>query len=213
MNNVLELKGKRFGQSSKTGGGGGVTMNSRKVVTTEHLSRLKSQLTQIKGFWDKESKPFEGILVSVYYNKIVAKSNRIGGLFKGKNSNKAIVGAKFNENKSKHIITYFLDTRDLNVSIDLLSDVAEILSQKFSNHIDKNSLDDKKIVNSKLFYNLSIRMSVFKQVIADASYIDSFEVQLPTIELKQSIITLYDVKEDTRLIFRKLGIDLLSTRI
>ncbi len=56
-------------------------------------------------------------------------------------------------------------------------------------------------------------MSVFKQVIADASYIDSFEVQLPTIELKQSIITLYDVKEDTRLIFRKLGIDLLSTRI
>ena len=40
MNNVLELKGKRFGQSSKTGGGGGVTMNSRKVVTTEHLSRL-----------------------------------------------------------------------------------------------------------------------------------------------------------------------------
>ena len=213
MNNVLELKGKRFGQSSKTGGGGGVTMNSRKVVTTEHLSRLKSQLTQIKGFWDKESKPFEGILVSVYYNKIVAKSNRIGGLFKGKNSNKAIVGAKFNENKSKHIITYFLDTRDLNVSIDLLSAVAEILSQKFSNHIDKNSLDDKKIVNSKLFYNLSIRMSVFKQVIADASYIDSFEVQLPTIELKQSIITLYDVKEDTRLIFRKLGIDLLSTRI
>ena len=213
MNNVLELKGKRFCQSSKTGGGGGVTMNSRKVVTTEHLSRLKSQLTQIKGFWDKESKPFEGILVSVYYNKIVAKSNRIGGLFKGKNSNKAIVGAKFNENKSKHIITYFLDTRDLNVSIDLLSDVAEILSQKFSNHIDKNSLDDKKIVNSKLFYNLSIRMSVFKQVIADASYIDSFEVQLPTIELKQSIITLYDVKEDTRLIFRKLGIDLLSTRI
>lgn len=68
-------------------------------------------------------------------------------------------------------------------------------------------------MNSKLFYNLSIRMSVFKQVIADASYIDSFEVQLPTIELKQSIITLYDVKEDTRLIFRKLGIDLLSTRI
>lgn len=213
MNNVLELKGKRFGQSKKKGGGGGVTMNSRKVVTTEHLFRLKSQLIQIKEFWDKESKPFEGILVSVYYNKIVAKSNRIGGLFKGINSNKAIVGAKFNDNKSKHIITYFLDTRDLSVSIDLLSDVAEILSQKFSDYIDKNSLNDKRIVNSNLFHNLSVSMSVFKQVIADASYIDSFEVQLPTIELKQSIITLYDVKEDTRLIFRKLGIDLLSTRI
>lgn len=73
MNNVLELKGKRFLQTSKNGMRGGIAMNGKVEVSTEHLLRLKSQLIQIKEFWDKETKPFEGILVSVYYNKIVAK--------------------------------------------------------------------------------------------------------------------------------------------
>ena len=70
MNNVLELKGKRFLQTSKNGMRGGIAMNGKVEVSTEHLLRLKSQLIQIKEFWDKETKPFEGILVSVYYNKI-----------------------------------------------------------------------------------------------------------------------------------------------
>lgn len=82
MNNVVELKGKRFVQASKNGMRGGIAMNGKVEVSTEHLLRLRSQLIQIKEFWDKETKPFEGILVSVYYNKIVAKSNRISGLLK-----------------------------------------------------------------------------------------------------------------------------------
>ena len=40
MNNVLELKGKRFIQASKTGSGGGASMNSKKIVTREQLLRL-----------------------------------------------------------------------------------------------------------------------------------------------------------------------------
>lgn len=56
-------------------------------------------------------------------------------------------------------------------------------------------------------------MSTFKQVIADASYIDSFEIELPTMDVKQSIITLYDVRKDTKLLFERLGIDILSSRI
>lgn len=213
MNNVLELKGKRFVQAYKNNNGGGVAMNGKREVTTEHLLRLKSQLSQIKEFWDKESKPFEGVLVSVYYNKIVAKSNRIGGLLKGKDSNEAIVGAKFNENKSKHIITYFIDAKDLIVSMNLLSDTAEILSNKFSGNINKTIMDNKSIVNKTVFKDFSISMSTFKQVIADASYIDSFEIELPTIEFKQSIVTLYDVKKDAKILFEALGINILNTRI
>ena len=99
MNNVLELKGKRFVQASKQRGGNGISMNSKKVVTIEHLIRLIDKLHQIKSFWEHEKKPFQGVLISVYYNKIVAKSNRIAGLLKGKDSNFAIVGAKFNAEK------------------------------------------------------------------------------------------------------------------
>lgn len=213
MNNMLELKGKRFVQAAKRVGGGGASMNSKKEVTTNHLLRLKAQLNQIKEFWDSESKPFEGILISVHYNKIVAKTNRIGGLFKGKNSNEAIVGAKFNESKNKHIITYFLDSGDLSASIELLSKTIEILSQKFSDKIDKSIMEDRHTINVAAFKNLPLKMSMFKQVIADASYIDSFEVELPEKKVKQSIITLYDVKKDTKELFEGLGIDLLSTRI
>ena len=35
-------------------------------------------------------------------NKIVAKSNRIAGLLKGKDSNHSIVGAKFSGEKDRH---------------------------------------------------------------------------------------------------------------
>lgn len=63
-----------------------------------------------------------------------------------------------------------------------------------------------------MFKELPISMSTFKQVIADVSYID-LEVELPTIDVKQSIITLYDVRKDTKLLFERLGIDILSSRI
>ena len=73
MNNVLELKGKRFIQASKTGSGGGASMNSKKIVTREQLLRLIERISQIKEFWKQEKRPFEGILISVHYNKIVAR--------------------------------------------------------------------------------------------------------------------------------------------
>ena len=213
MNNVLELKGKRFVQASKGGRGGGAAMNSKKTVLSEELHRLQSQLRQIKDFWGKEKKPFEGILISVYYNKIAAKSNRISGLFKGDKSNSAIVGAKFNDEKSKHIITYFLDITDLDKSIDLLSKVSIILRDRFHDEINKDILDDNKVMNRIPFDKYSMSKSVFKQMIADVSYIDSFEVESATLPLKQSIITLYNTKTDTKTLLANLGIDILSSRI
>ena len=115
--------------------------------------------------------------------------------------------------RSKHIITYFLDEYDLTKSIELITDTSNILSQKFAGKINKSIFEDKNIVNPRVFKNFSVSMSIFKQVIADVSYIDSFEVELPTIDIKQSIITLYDVRKDTKLLFERLGIDILSSRI
>jgi len=213
MNNVLELKGKRFLQASKTGGGGGASMNSKKEVSSAHLTALKLQIEQIKDFWEKEQKPFEGVIISVYYNKIVAKSNRIAGLFRGPESNTAIVGAKFNKEKNKHIITYFIDINDLDKSIDLLSKADEILNHDFGGTITKSVFDDKTVIDKHKFRGLALTMTAFKQIIADVSYIDCFEVIQPTMELKQSIITLYDVKKDTKVLFQNIGIDILNSRI
>lgn len=213
MNNVLELKGKRFVQASKTGKGGGASMNSKKIVTREQLFRLVERISQIKEFWKHEKRPFEGILISVHYNKIVAKSNRIAGLFKGKDSNYAIVGAKFNKEKTKHIITYFLDMEDLDESIELLLKTSDIIKEKFQNGIDKVAFDDRKTMDKIPFSRFSIVKSTFKQVVADASYIEDFEVEMATRQLKQSIITLYNTHTDTKMLFKNIGIDILKSRI
>ncbi|WP_312650817.1 S8 family peptidase [Proteiniclasticum sp.] len=221
MNNVLELKGKRFIQASKGGNGGGAGMNSKIVVTSEQLIKLQARISQITEFWKLEKKPFEGILISVHYNKIVAKSNRISGLFRGIDSNSAIVGAKFNEEKDKHIITYFLDLLDLEKSIDLLSKTSQVLNLKFKGSIDKKTFDNervfgnekKKIKGTVQFHDLPISKSVFKQVVADVSYIDDFEIDIAKWQMKQSIVSIYDTRTDAKKLFKSIGIDILTSRI
>ena len=212
MNNVLELKGNRFVQAPKSASGGGPAMNSKVVVTSQKLNKLTSKLFQIKDFWIHENRPFNGILISVYYNKIVAKSNRIAGLFKGDQSNYAIVGAKFNSEKTKHIITYFLSIDDLDNSIDMLYKSDEVIYSVFKDDITKAIFDN--YVNDKInFQKYGLTKSLFKQIVADVSYIDDFEIEKATQQFKASIITLYDTGMDTKQLFHEIGIDILSSRI
>lgn len=218
MNNVLELKGKRFVQASKKGGRGGIAINGRTIVTSSKILNLQYQLQQIKQFWEQEKRPFPGILISVYYNKIVAKSNRIAGLFKGQKSNEAIVGAKFNVEKSKHIITYFLDDEDLKSSIELLSYVNNVLMRFYKNGIKQEDFDNKnmeklKILNSIDFLQYSLSKTLFMQVVADVSYIEDFKIEKAAQHLNESIFTLYDVKIELKQLFKNIGVDILSSRI
>lgn len=213
MNYVLELKGKRFIQADKKNIGGGITMNGKVDVTVTHLDTLIKQLCSIQEFWKREDKLFTGLLVSVQYNKIAAKSNRISGLFKGIDSNDAIVGAKFNDDKSKHIITYFLEDIDLTNSIELLLQVKEVLTDIYGGRMSKKILENAEKVHSNIFKSYPISMSVFKSVIADVSYIESFEVHQPKLIKSQSIVTLYDVKKDIKELLEEIGLDPLHVTI
>lgn len=213
MNNVLELKGKRFVQASKTNSGGGATMNSKVIVTCEYLRRLIERLKLVRDFWSKEKQLFDGVLVSVFYNKVVAKTNRISGIFKGTESNAAIVGAKFNQDKTKHIITYYLERADLDRSIVLLEKANAILRTTFGGEISQKILEDRAKMNAIDFNQLGLSKSLFRQIIADASYIDDFDIVWSQKQEKESIITIYDTGKDVRTLLRSLGIDILSTRI
>lgn len=213
MNNVLELKGKRFVQASKKPGGGSIAMNSQVIVTSQHLQNLAVKLNRIYDFWLQESRPFSGTLVSVHYNKIVAKSNRIAGLFKGDKSNYSIVGAKFNTEKTKHIITYYFSLNDISKSISLLHEVETIINSFFKNGITKSILDNSIGFDKIYFKKHSFSLTTFKQIIADVSYIDNFEIEMASQQFKESIITLYDTGVDTKELFKNIGIDILSSRI
>ena len=213
MNNVLELKGKRFVQASKVNNGGGPAINSQILVTSTRVLKLSDELQQIKNFWEQEDKPFQGILISVYYNKIVAKSNRIAGLFRGKDSNLSIVGAKFNSDKSKHIITYYLDIDNLNSSIFLLSKICQVIDVCFKDGINKFVFDNHALFDKINFEKYGLSKTLFRQIIADISYIDDFNIEKATQEFKESIVTLYDTGIDTKMLFKNIGIDILSSRI
>lgn len=213
MNNVLELKGKRFVQESKKGNGGGAAINSKVVVTNNHVKKLQSKLQSLREFWMNEDKPFSGILISVHYNKIVAKTNRILGLFKGDQSNYAIVGAKFNTEKTKHIITYFLEDADIEDSIKLLENVSKVLTIYFTDGISKEVFEQKILFDRIDFKKYFLSKTLFRQIVADVSYIDDFEVEMARKHDKESIITLFDIGVDVKSVFNKIGIDILSSRI
>ena len=212
MNDVLELKGKRFVQASKPSNGFGVSMNGKTIVTSEHICNLIERLNIIRSFWLNENRPFNGVLISVYYNKIVAKSNRISGLLKGSESNHSIVGAKFNDEKNKHIITYYINLNDLDNTISLLNNCNHILISYFNKKIDHSTFKSDSI-NRLNFQEYGISKSCFKQVIADVSYIDTFEIERANSQLKQSIITLYDTGTDTKKLLKEFGIEIINSHI
>ena len=213
MNKILHLKGKPFGQKLKIPGKVIPAMNSRESVTFQKVFELKTKLEQIMEFWENEKSYFKGILISVHYNKIAAKTNRISGLFKGSDSNYSIVGVKFNEDKTHHIITYFLDMQNLIKSISLLEETNKILNLYFDNQINKENFSDETKFVEIPFGQYSISKSKFKQVVADISYIDNFEVESPKPELLKSIITLYKTDKNTKVLLKKIGIDILESKI
>ena len=216
MNNVLELKGNRFVQSSKPSVRGGTSMNGKVTVKSEKINSLIEQLRNIKLFWQNESRPFNGILISVHYNKIVAKSNRIAALLKGTDSNRAIVGAKFNDKKDRHIITYYIDMDDLDNTINILSITNQIMSDNSLNAINQTLFNDSTIIDRIKFDSYVISKSIFKQVIADVSYIDDFvdyDREVLNSQITQSIITLYDTGGDTKRLLNGFGINVLSSHI
>lgn len=213
MNSVLELKGKRFIQASKQGSGGGPAMNSLTIVSSEGLQDLIDDLTKVKSFWDENTHIFSGVIISVFYNKIVAKSNRISGLLKGKESNHCIVGAKFNTEKNRHIITYFIEESDIDKSIILLSKVKKIIESHFACSISKEQFSDNNFMNNIPYKKFGISKTCFKQIVADASYVEKFDVESPDLPEKQSIISLYNVGMNSVTLLKSLGIEIIPSRI
>ena len=67
---------------------------------------------------------------------------------------------------------------DLDKSIELLLKTSDIIKVKFQNGIDKVTFDDRKKIDKIPFSKFSITKSTFKQVIADVSYIEDFEVEM-----------------------------------
>lgn len=214
MNNLLQLKG-TFEQASSNSRPGAPNLPAGKSVKVLQLEQLQKNLVELKRFWSKEN-IFSGALVSVYYNKVAAKSNRIQGLLsKGSiTANSSIVGARFtNDESPKHIITHYVSIEIIDKSIERLNICINILNKKFNGTITHDII---KKINSKqiAFAPSKIAKTNFLKVIVDAFYIEKFDVLVTDIDLKDdSIITIYKTDVKATKLMEKLGINLRFNRV
>ena len=79
MNTLLTLRGKSFTPKSAKGRGS-ITIPADSIVTLNHLNELYTSLERVKEYWSNNT-IIDGVLVSVYYNRVLAKSNLIDVFF------------------------------------------------------------------------------------------------------------------------------------
>lgn len=214
MNNLLQLKG-TFEQERRPPNFGPALLPTNGEVRAEHLERLKKNLIDLKKFWVKET-VCNGALVSAFYNKVAAKSNRIFWLLSDgkKKANETIVGARFTDgNTPKHIITHYVQINVLDISIAQLDLCINILNSYFGGIIRRK---ENEIINSKeyKYEPKEISKSKFIQIIVDAYYTEKFDIFVGNNEFSNNvIITLFKTDTETTTLLEKIGINLQHTSV
>ena len=145
MNDLLELKGEL--QSSKFDGPVVASWPKYKSITCEEIDSYISDLKRLNNYW-KDKSIISGVLISVYYNRVIPKSSRIKGLFsKGsEHSNSYVKGVKFSSLiDKKHIVTYYISKEILLKSIQRLQSVRLIISENFDGIMNYDQFEIVKI--------------------------------------------------------------------
>lgn len=219
MNDLLELKG-QFQQRKREGSVGSSNLKKGKFVTIENLLKLKKDLEIVISYWE-EDRILDDPLVSVYYNDVIAKSNRIRG-FLSKGSTKAestIVGAKFAKYKyektRKHIITHCVKKEVIVESIQRIEKSVIVLETFFNGVMTSEILEKINDKKKTIKYDESIICrSHFTNIIVDTSHIEKFGVELDDEDNfnEDAIITIYNTGVSTIELMQRININMLSVK-
>jgi len=214
MNNILQLKG-QFQSQPNPNGFGATNIPVGASVEVSHLEALRSQLSSILAYWEKDTS-IRGALVSVYYYHVVAKSNRVKGLLcvGSMDPNDAIRGSKFyGDTPIQHVFTYYVKLDVLRESISRLSTCIGIVNSRYSGKI---TYDDIKQINDHpgRYSHHALARTNFVKVITDSFYVEKFsidrEIEAAT---ENTIITLYKTDVKTRDLLQNIGIDMIDAKI
>ena len=217
MNTLLTLRGKSFTPKSAKGRGS-ITIPADSIVTLNHLNELYTSLERVKEYWSNNT-IIDGVLVSVYYNRVLAKSNRIDGFFNvgGGNAipNETIVGAKFSNDKSRHIITHYISKEVLDKTIEHTKKVITIFKDYFASApMTSMVFSDSSKFNQIDYSKYGLSKSKFKQYLRDACFVKGFGVEQADMStIRNSIVTIYDVKTNLLTLLKQLDIDVSEANI
>lgn len=214
-NEILELK-KSF-THEKGSAPGSPSIPVGEEVTSEHVKGLIKDLKRVKEFWTSEELGIDP-LIGTFYNRMVAKSNRINRLFSysAPSANSLIVGAKFYDGPEspKHQITYSVSAEDIDASIAELEHCAAIIHSLPGHKIDKLTLD--AIMKNEAKVDLSgMAKSTFGRIVRDACFVDKFDItEFDENIAGPAVVSLFRVNGAERdEILKTFGIEVTSSSI
>lgn len=213
MNSILSLSGKKFSQQKRSVGAIIAKLPKGASVHSDDLENLLKDLNMVAKFWENNTL-LNGVLVNVKYKKIAAKSNRIQIFLKegSHTPNDSIVGARFNDDKSKHIITHFVKKEVLLKTIKLLEEAIDLFKSNFPDGLDDKTFDDGSVFKKINFESIS--KTTFKLLVRDVWFVEKFDVtKTGTPATKSSIVTFYDVNENILNVLSKIGINISEERL
>ena len=207
MNKILELT-KKLSSSPNRRGGGENYIPDKSELTSKKVRRLSAEIRSVLNYWEKKNQ-INGALISVHYNKIVAKSRRLSRILKdsGMLPNQSIRGAKFaydEKNNMHHVFTHFVSLDALRTSIKELDYLACFLDTSFNGSITgvKQEILKQYVTNDKL-----ISGRVLSQIVNDCYYVNHFNVEEYNGDTSEtSIVTLYRTAVTTDNFLNSIGI-------
>ncbi len=208
MNDILRIKG-QFGHNTRKSQVGMPSLPANGTVKSEQIGQMILQLQYLQVYWS-DKKINDNALISIEYNRVVAKSNRVRRLIASNTTKTRIVGAKFNKGESyiHHIITYYAPYDSIQESIYELITVKSIVDKQFNGSVNKSIVDKINKKEIRLNSNAISRTS-FVNLIVDSFYVEKIFVPTPeSTEADTQIVTLYDTKEDYRKWLTVLGIEI-----
>ena len=212
MNNLLKIKLK-FASEKKTVTKIERNLTSNRYTDTDKIDQLIDNLEGIKSYYKSQKTIFKDAIVDVYYNDIIAKSNRIRELLKGKKTtDKSIVGARFtdaDEGDENHIITHYVEFEAIDSTIAKLKLIKRFLVERLDGKADKDNFNGS---NAKVSYGgYGFTETQIRNLIIDCSVVEKFDI--PNIaftdaeEKDHLLITFYKTELRTSEILDKIGVD------
>lgn len=215
MNELLLMRGTFEGKGANQPGA--VELPAHCIVKAEEPRKLADDIDAIISFWDDETIDIDP-LISVYYKKVVAKSNRVKRLLDpyGGNSTQTIVGARFSGTgveARKHIMTHSVRRKTLVSAREILLLCAAKIEEHFDGEISQKTLAsiDNNVLDK---LGLGLKKSAFAQLMRDICFVEKLGVLQEAPQRNDAaFVTLFAIGKPVEDILREIGIKIETFRV
>ena len=213
MNHLIEVK-VRYNHGKRSGGAILVNLRKNGETTVEKIEQLQENLRVIVRYYESTPKYLKGYLIDVNYNDIIAKSKRISELLRpgGKQTNDVVVGARFSdalEGQENHIITYYVDEKTINKTLEKLEETKRFLAEKLDGRAVPENFNESKEKKNDLDYNGYSSKSAIRNMIVDCSVVESMSVPNVTTDVQKEsfLLTFFQTEYSLSEMLEELKID------